>query len=349
MKFSICVPNYNYAGYIERTIRSALDQSHRDLEVVVSDNASTDASVAVVEAIQDSRVRLKVNACNVGYAGNLDRAVEMATAERITVICSDDLLRPEMLGRCNALYERLGADGERSIIGAGNDVIDPDDRITGSLKPDRRLWRESDRAPQLDALLGGPVYRVSGKDLLRRCLETMSNPYNLTGTVFPRGLYREIEGYGAWRLMNPDKWFHWRLLGVTETAYYVDRAYGASRWHPSNQTAQQTRSGALKYLVDEYVSTFQIDGRLLEQAGITRTELERRFIEYDIARHGLATLASGDRLKAKRMVKFADAVYPQHALRNEKLWALRALLAAGPIGHAVSKMAYQAIKDRVRT
>jgi glycosyltransferase involved in cell wall biosynthesis len=348
MKFSICIPNYNYAGYIERTIRSALDQSHSDLEVLVCDNASTDDSVAVVRRIADPRLKLKINACNVGYAGNLDKVVQMATADRITVVSSDDLLRPEMLARFDALYERLGAQGERAVIGARNDLIDPDDRITGSLPPSARLWRESDRAPELDELLGGPVYRVSGRELLRRCLETMSNPYNLTSTVYPRALYQRIEGYGGGRLMNPDKWFHWRLLGVTETAYYVDRSFGASRWHPSNQTAQQTKSGALKYLVDEYVSTFQIDNQLLEQAGLTRTEFEKRFVEYDIARHGLATLACGDRTKAKRMVKFADAVYPQHALRNEKLWALRALLAAGPLGGAVSKVAYQAIKDRVR-
>ncbi len=56
VKFSICIPNFNYANYLSNTLRSALDQTYGDFEVLVADNASTDASVDVVRAANDPRV-----------------------------------------------------------------------------------------------------------------------------------------------------------------------------------------------------------------------------------------------------------------------------------------------------
>ena len=95
MKFSICIPNYNYGRYIGETIRSALDQ-HAEVEVLVADNASTDDSVAVVESVGDARVHLRRNSWNVGFAGNLDRACAGATGDRMILLSSDDLAGCQM-------------------------------------------------------------------------------------------------------------------------------------------------------------------------------------------------------------------------------------------------------------
>src|SRR5262245_59958984 len=133
MKFSICVPNYNYARYIGKAIQSLLDQSHHDLEVVVSDNCSTDESVALVKRLADAdpRVRVRVNACNLGFAGNLDRSVHMATGERILVFASDDLVRPSAIELFQRLNDRLGPAAEKAVLNSTEDMIDPDDNVTG--------------------------------------------------------------------------------------------------------------------------------------------------------------------------------------------------------------------------
>ncbi len=341
MKFSVCIPNYNYATYLGRAISSLLAQSHQDLEILVSDNVSTDGSVEAVRKFTDPRVKLHVNRANVGFAGNLDRAVAMATGDRLILFPSDDLMGPEALARYDAFYRHLGDAGEEAVVSSTLDQVDLDDRVTGRLGFDGRLWLESDRAPELDEILGGPVYRVKGEVLLGRSLRAMTNPFNLTSTCYPRKLYDLVEGYRGDRIINPDRWFHWRLLGVTREAYFVDRALAACRWHPDNQTFQQARSGALKFLVDEYAMTFQTDKSLLERGGLTRIELERAFVEHDIARHGLATLAKGDRGRAWRVLTFGRAVYPQHVRRSSRAWLLRALLLAGPLGRAVAAAAYK--------
>ncbi len=83
MKFSgLHSGTSNYERYLGRTIQSVLDQNDPDVEILVSDNASNDRSVEIVRGFADSRIRLRVNRCNVGFAGNSDRAAGMAEGTR---------------------------------------------------------------------------------------------------------------------------------------------------------------------------------------------------------------------------------------------------------------------------
>src|SRR5688500_12580387 len=107
MKISVCIPNYNYAQYIGRAIRSALVDDV-DVEVVVADNASTDDSVEVVRGVGDPRVKVERNPCNVGFARNLDRAAGMASGEWLLMLSSDDIVKPGALDAYRKLIEALG-------------------------------------------------------------------------------------------------------------------------------------------------------------------------------------------------------------------------------------------------
>jgi glycosyltransferase involved in cell wall biosynthesis len=346
MKFSICIPNYNYERYLGRTIQSVLEQDHQDFEILVSDNASTDGSIAIVEKFQDPRIRLRVNACNVGFSGNLDRSAAMATGCLMIMLSSDDLVRRGALSLYRKFFEHLGQGAEGTIASAAWDVIDSEDRVTGQTGPDPDLWLPSDRKPELETVVGAPVYGVAGDELLRRCLRQMKNPFNFAATVYAASLYHKVEGYGGGRLINPDKWFHWKVLGAAGMAYFVDARLFAYRWHGDNQTAQQSATGALKYLVDEYVSTLELDAALLGRLGVTREWVAEAFIEYDIARHGLATLACGQRVRARRILNFGRAAYPWRVRRNRRAWALRALLALGPLGEKIAARAYRAYRNQ---
>ena len=334
MKFSICIPNYNYERFLGETLESVLTQSHADLEVLIADNASTDGSVALVERTGDPRVKLRVNACNVGFSGNLDRAASMATGDFMIMLSSDDLMRAGALQAYAAFIERVGADRD-IVITSSQDVIDPQNNITGS-QILRSTWRESDRDDTLSAALGFPVYRATGREMLRRSLLTMKNPFLFCSTAYPRRLYEKVEGYGAGRTINPDKWFHWKLCTVAEEVFYLDHHFFAWRWHPANQTAQE--AGVLKYVVDDYLSTIEFDGKVLAELGLTREDLANAYAEHLIGRHGLAVLArSGDRDRARRTLRFGRAVYPRQVGRNWKARLLGAVLAAGPLAPALAR------------
>ena len=79
---SVIIPSYNHAPYVRQAVESALAQSVR-VEVLVRDDASTDESWDVLQAIDDPRVRLWRNDVNLGAHETLQRALADA---RITAI-----------------------------------------------------------------------------------------------------------------------------------------------------------------------------------------------------------------------------------------------------------------------
>lgn len=341
MRFSICIPNYNYGKYIGRTIQSVLDQDFGDFEIIVSDNCSTDDSWDVINSIRDVRIKSFRNRCNVGFAGNLDRAACRATGEFLIMLSSDDVMRPGALKAYNDLANKLQVRASRCVWSSLVDMIDPADHPIQLAGMYRSIWTTADRDSEFDTILDGPVYSVSARELLRRSVLEMKNPLPFAATCFPRRLYDEVEGYGGGRIINPDRWFNWKLFGVADRVFFVERPLFGYRWHPANQIAQQSSDGSLKFQVDEYVSTLELDQETLNEIGLSRDQVVDSFVEYDISRPALSSLGKGQRLRAKRILNFGISVYPSAVRRNRKAWALRTLLALGPMGAGIARLAYQ--------
>jgi len=97
---SVVVPCYNAARFLERTLQSVLEQTHRGLEVIVVDDASTDDSVALTERLtrRDARVRLIRRSRNAGTPGApRNEGVAVARGEWIAFLDADDLWHPRKL------------------------------------------------------------------------------------------------------------------------------------------------------------------------------------------------------------------------------------------------------------
>lgn len=99
-------PVYNGAESIEEALRCILDGSYRDIEVVVSDNGSTDNTVAIVKTIaaQDSRVSLIEQTENLGAIGNFQFLAENAKTPFFIWRAHDDLSSPDYIA---LLHEAL--------------------------------------------------------------------------------------------------------------------------------------------------------------------------------------------------------------------------------------------------
>jgi glycosyltransferase involved in cell wall biosynthesis len=100
IKLSICVPTYNRAGFLEQTLERlgswTLPFPH---EIVVSDNASTDNTTAVVERLlaRGLPIRYFRGDYNTGYLGNLGSALRLGRGEHLVNLSDDDRLIPEAL------------------------------------------------------------------------------------------------------------------------------------------------------------------------------------------------------------------------------------------------------------
>jgi glycosyltransferase involved in cell wall biosynthesis len=104
---SILIPVFNREHLIEQTIQSALNQSYDNIEIIVVDNASTDESwskIKKTEAI-DSRIRAFRNETNIGPVRNWFRCIEEAHGLFGKILWSDDLISPDFIEKCLALFD----------------------------------------------------------------------------------------------------------------------------------------------------------------------------------------------------------------------------------------------------
>lgn len=97
MRFSVCIPTYNRAELLPRAIESVLSQSHKDLELIVLDNASNDKTQELLSEVTDPRVRVFTNNETVTMYANHNLCVARAKEEWIVFLHSDDELRPNAL------------------------------------------------------------------------------------------------------------------------------------------------------------------------------------------------------------------------------------------------------------
>jgi len=96
---SVLVTAYNREAYIAAALESVLGQTLEDFEVIVSDDRSTDGTVAIVEeyARRDARIRLSVNPSNLGDYANRRQAATLARGRFLKYHDSDDVMYPHCL------------------------------------------------------------------------------------------------------------------------------------------------------------------------------------------------------------------------------------------------------------
>ncbi|MCC6961256.1 MAG: glycosyltransferase family 2 protein [Dehalococcoidia bacterium] len=92
---SVIIPVHNGAEFIETALESVFAQAHRPLEVVVADDASTDATAALVESFPEVIQLLKLSRCGVSAARNA--AVAASNGEWLAFLDADDLWLPDKL------------------------------------------------------------------------------------------------------------------------------------------------------------------------------------------------------------------------------------------------------------
>ncbi len=101
-RVSIVIPVYNHADFLERCIRSALEQTYADVEVIAVDDASSDPRVGeILDRLADHpRLTILRNATNMGISRTQNRALEASTGSIIGFLDCDDYLTADAVERC---------------------------------------------------------------------------------------------------------------------------------------------------------------------------------------------------------------------------------------------------------
>jgi glycosyltransferase involved in cell wall biosynthesis len=124
---TIGIPTYNRAGgYLREALASALKQTYPHIEIVVSDNCSTDHTEAVVKSFADPRIRYFKHPYNIGANNNFNFCVEQARGDYFLLLHDDDLIDPDFVETC---MRRVDAKTDIGLIRTGTRVIDADGSV----------------------------------------------------------------------------------------------------------------------------------------------------------------------------------------------------------------------------
>lgn len=185
---TIGLPVYNGEKYLRESLDALLAQTFTDFELVISDNASTDATPLICEeyAARDPRIRCLRQVTNIGAGPNHNILVPQARGRYFKWASHDDLYAPELIERCVALLE---TNPEAVLTHAWDAVIDAAGE-TVHKQPYALDTANPDPAARLHSLLyvpgGNDFYGVIRTDVLRDVGEHGS--YYNADRVFVAGL-----------------------------------------------------------------------------------------------------------------------------------------------------------------
>jgi glycosyltransferase involved in cell wall biosynthesis len=144
-RLSVGLPVYNGEVYLGQSIESLLGQTYEDFELIISDNASTDATGEICRsyAKQDSRIRYVLQPRNIGLGPNHNFVFSEARGDLFKWAACDDLYARDLLQRC---VEALDAHPEVVLAHTWEAVIDESGTVTQALE--YPLATDSVSAPQ---------------------------------------------------------------------------------------------------------------------------------------------------------------------------------------------------------
>jgi glycosyltransferase involved in cell wall biosynthesis len=129
LRLSVVVPSYNTARFVRESVRSILDQSLADLEVIVVDDGSTDDSLEVIASLDDPRLTC-VRQPNCGLAGARNTGIALSRAGTIGFCDADDVWYPRKAERHLAVMD---ADARLGLTFSFSEYLSEDGRPTGQL------------------------------------------------------------------------------------------------------------------------------------------------------------------------------------------------------------------------
>lgn len=155
MRVTVVMTLHNKGPFVEEAVRSILDGSFRDLELLVVDDGSTDDGPERVRGIEDPRVRLLHNGANLGRPAAANRAYDEARGEYLAILDADDIAAPDRLVKQVAYMD---AHPEVGVCGTWVKHFGEEDHVVP--------WPTSDREIRGLRLIGLPL--TYGSCIIRR-------------------------------------------------------------------------------------------------------------------------------------------------------------------------------------
>jgi len=231
-RVSVALPVYNGERYLALALDSLLGQTYEDFELIISDNASTDATEEICRgyAARDTRISYHRNSENRGAAWNFNHAFSLSTGEYFRWACYDDLCAPAHL---ETLVEELDASPAEVVLCYTKTRLIGEDGEFVEDYEDLLDLREERPRQRLVHLLHGLRYAHPTYGLMRRAAVAQTRlhgGYPADDLVW----LGEMALLGQWREV-PERLFYRRLHPEISTRANTTREQMAAWCDPANE------------------------------------------------------------------------------------------------------------------
>ncbi len=299
-RVDVIIPCYKYAHYLRQCVESVLSQSHKDLRLLVIDDASPDDTPQVAQELvaQDQRVAYLRHEANRGHIATYNEGLEWAAGDYVLLLSADDLLTKGVLER-------------------GVTLLD-DNASTGFIHG-RQIRFDGDRPLPPCRTVSDYSWQVHpGREFLATCCETGENPVATPTAIVRNTLLRQLGGYRH-DLPHTADMELWMRLAARAPVGWLETHQAYKRMHAANMQLQyQAALDELRHRRAAFSAVFEGGALGLAEKDHLRATAWRRL---GISAFWAASAAfdDDDASRCQELLEFALSHYPE--LPSQPYWA----------------------------
>lgn len=230
---SIVIPVYNGEKFIEKCLKSALDQSFSNIEIVIVDDCSNDNTFSKIKKYlrEDRRINYLKNDMNLGLAMNWNRCLEHTRGNWIKFLFQDDLLHPDCIEKMlQSTKESINGTFPRFIIGERDFIVE--DGVSEILKN----YYEQHILRLRDIFENTVISQSDFSNALKKVGLGINFIGEPTSVMLKRDIFCDYSLFNA-NLVHLCDLEYWTRIGTNEDFVYIPEPISSFRVHKDSASA----------------------------------------------------------------------------------------------------------------
>lgn len=308
---SICIPVYNNSSYLKTTLLSLLEQTYKNIEIIIGDNASTENIENILDEIGREKFIYYKNNKNLGYSGNCNKLIEMARGKYIAIYHSDDIYKPTIVEEEVKILE---SNNDIGAVFAFNKFINSDGKSIRKLRS--ILFKIRVNYISLEyKVKNGILYDLRG---FISILCKLSSPLRCPTSMVRKDIYKELGGYNE-EIKNIEDQDMWIRILERKKIFLINKRLFKYRIHSKQVSNYYTSPDRRELSCDlNYIINYLKDNK------ITLTKSEKKSLKTKIAKDYINLIVNSVKKKDENAVlhyaRLSKAEYKFSRISRKGRW-----------------------------
>ncbi len=301
---SICIPTYNSARYIRETLDSIAAQTYKNVEVIISDNASSDNTLQILyEYAGRYGFKVLANETNIGALNNWNRLVEASRGEYVAIYHSDDVYNPNIVEESVRILKKYD---DVAIVGTMAEIIDRDGELQGSYEFPACLRRPGDGIFSFDEVIVGIL-----------CTEGNTIFFTTPSLMVKRGVFIKSGPFDG-RFHSAGDYEMWLRIATRHAVAIIDKKLMKYRVHENQGSEREVRQNIgipdIVLVLQEYEKYIgskrvrRLCNNYLQKKYLTVAVKQNRHRNYEKSSEALRLITSFKYSFLRQIIRMANAL-----------------------------------------